>query len=82
MEAWESCWRLGAAAGLPPISNAVHANRVMDTRTQGAVRGIGEQLRHWRARRRLSQLALALQADVSSRHLSFVETGRAQPGAT
>ncbi|MER6786901.1 helix-turn-helix domain-containing protein [Streptomyces sp. NPDC000658] len=36
-------------------------------------------LREWRKRRNLSQLALALQADTSSRHLSFVETGRAVP---
>ena len=40
---------------------------------------VGELLRHWRQRRRLSQLDLALKADVSARHLSFVETGRAQP---
>jgi transcriptional regulator with XRE-family HTH domain len=40
---------------------------------------IGGLLRHWRAARRVSQLDLALEADVSSRHLSFVETGRAQP---
>jgi transcriptional regulator with XRE-family HTH domain len=38
-------------------------------------------LREWRRRRRLSQLELALQADVSSRHLSFVETGRSRPSA-
>ena len=36
-------------------------------------------LREWRERRRLSQLELASQADVSTRHLSFVETGRSQP---
>jgi transcriptional regulator with XRE-family HTH domain len=36
-------------------------------------------LRQWREHRRLSQLALALQAEVSTRHLSFVETGRARP---
>jgi transcriptional regulator with XRE-family HTH domain len=36
-------------------------------------------LRHWRARRGLSQLDLAVAADVSSRHVSFLETGRAQP---
>jgi transcriptional regulator with XRE-family HTH domain len=41
---------------------------------------IGEQLRSWRERRQLSQLELALAADVSARHLSFVENGRAQPG--
>src|SRR6516165_8552365 len=39
----------------------------------------GELLREWRQRRRLSQLDLALAADVSSRHLSFVETGRSRP---
>jgi transcriptional regulator with XRE-family HTH domain len=36
-------------------------------------------LRHWRSRRGLSQLDLALAAEVSSRHVSFLETGRAQP---
>ena len=40
---------------------------------------VGRLLRDWRQRRRLSQLALALDADVSARHLSFLETGRAQP---
>jgi transcriptional regulator with XRE-family HTH domain len=44
-----------------------------------ARRPVGEQLRHWRERRRLSQLDLGLQAEVSTRHLSFVETGRASP---
>ena len=39
----------------------------------------GMLLRDWRQRRRLSQLALALEADISQRHLSFVESGRAQP---
>jgi transcriptional regulator with XRE-family HTH domain len=36
-------------------------------------------LRDWRHRRRLSQLDLALGAEVSARHLSFVETGRSKP---
>ena len=40
---------------------------------------VGELLRHWRQRRRLTQLDLALEAEISPRHLSFVETGRAQP---
>src|SRR5690349_12145850 len=40
---------------------------------------IGEQLREWRQRRRLSQLALAAGAGVSQRHVSFVESGRAMP---
>jgi transcriptional regulator with XRE-family HTH domain len=39
----------------------------------------GALLRGWRQRRRLSQLQLSLAADVSARHLSFVETGRSQP---
>src|SRR5262247_461992 len=42
--------------------------------------GIGDHLRAWRERRRLSQLELSLRAEVSARHLSFVETGRAAPG--
>ena len=40
---------------------------------------VGELLRDWRQRRRLSQLALSVQANVSTRHLSFVESGRAAP---
>lgn len=39
----------------------------------------GDLLRDWRKRRHQSQLALALQAGISQRHLSFVESGRAQP---
>jgi transcriptional regulator with XRE-family HTH domain len=42
--------------------------------------GVGPLLREWRARRRLSQLELALDAGISARHLSFVETGRSKPG--
>ena len=41
--------------------------------------GAGELLREWRQRRHMSQLDLAIEADVSSRHLSFVETGRSRP---
>ena len=41
--------------------------------------GVGSLLREWRHRRRLSQLDLALEAGISTRHLSFVETGRARP---
>lgn len=42
-------------------------------------RPIGTHLRDWRQRRRLSQLNLACDAEISARHLSFLETGRAQP---
>ncbi|MDX6667436.1 MAG: hypothetical protein QOK04_816, partial [Solirubrobacteraceae bacterium] len=42
--------------------------------------GVGPLLREWRNRRRLTQLELALDAGISARHLSFVETGRSKPG--
>lgn len=45
----------------------------------GARSPFGEHLRHWRQHRRLSQQGLALEAEISTRHLSYVETGRAQP---
>lgn len=41
--------------------------------------GVGALLREWRDRRRISQLELALRADSSARHISFIETGRARP---
>jgi transcriptional regulator with XRE-family HTH domain len=47
--------------------------------TTAQARPVGELLREWRERRRLSQLDLAIQADISTRHLSFVETGRSKP---
>jgi transcriptional regulator with XRE-family HTH domain len=50
-------------------------NRVIDRPAVGAL------LREWRTRRHLSQLDLALDAGVSTRHLSFVETGRSRPSA-
>jgi transcriptional regulator with XRE-family HTH domain len=43
------------------------------------VRPIGNHLREWRQRRRMSQLELACEAEISARHLSFVETGRSLP---
>ena len=42
-------------------------------------RPLGDHLREWRQRRRMSQLDLALEADISQRHLSFIESGRATP---
>ena len=47
----------------------------MDT----AVLGFGPLLRHWRLHRRLTQMALALEAEVSPRHLSWLEAGKSQP---
>src|ERR1700761_4792950 len=51
----------------------------VDTAVAHPGAAIGELLRSWRRRRSLSQLELALEADVSSRHVSFLETGRSRP---
>ncbi|MFD3733930.1 helix-turn-helix domain-containing protein [Streptomyces sp. NPDC058632] len=55
----------------------------MSTLTPGtttpAAGGVGPLLRAWREQRRVSQLELALRADSSARHISFVETGRSRP---
>jgi transcriptional regulator with XRE-family HTH domain len=48
----------------------------------GASLDIGPLLRKWREQRRLTQMELALDAGISARHLSFVETGRSKPGRT
>ena len=51
----------------------------MERRPGIAPTGFGALLRQWRVRRRLRQLDLAVDAEISTRHLSFIETGRAQP---
>jgi transcriptional regulator with XRE-family HTH domain len=48
-------------------------------RAMASILPIGDHLRAWRQRRRLSQLDLALEAEISTKHLSFLETGRSQP---
>lgn len=45
-----------------------------------AISAFGRQLKQWRRQRGVSQLALAERAQVSQRHISFIETGRARPG--
>lgn len=61
-----------------------YGRRTMSTatapQTANATGTVGELLRDWRRRRRLSQLDVSLDAAVSARHLSFVETGRSRPG--
>ena len=47
--------------------------------TLTATRPVGHLLREWRQRRRMSQLNFAVEAEISSKHLSFLETGRSQP---
>ena len=54
-----------------------HTATARTERTQPA--HVGDHLREWRQRRHLSQLDLAGDAEISARHLSFVETGRAAP---
>ncbi|QEN87549.1 helix-turn-helix transcriptional regulator [Labrys sp. KNU-23] len=44
-----------------------------------AARGVGDHLRAWRQHRRMSQLDFALEAEISQRHLSFMESGRSKP---
>jgi transcriptional regulator with XRE-family HTH domain len=51
----------------------------MMSQTETTSHHAGDHIRVWRQRRRMSQLDLALEAEISTRHLSFVETGRAQP---
>jgi transcriptional regulator with XRE-family HTH domain len=51
----------------------------MQIASASSARPVGTLLREWRQRRRLSQLDLALDASISTRHLSYVETGRATP---
>lgn len=66
-----------------PYHVGMSASTLHATLTRPAPRGtpqaFGDHLRHWRQHRRLSQLDLAQEADISTRHLSFVETGRSVP---
>jgi transcriptional regulator with XRE-family HTH domain len=58
---------------------ATAASTTADPSAVPAGQGVGPLLRAWRERRRVSQLELALRADSSARHISFVETGRSRP---
>ena len=49
------------------------------TKTPSPLATVGAVLRDWRSRRRMSQLDLALDGEISARHLSFVESGRSSP---
>jgi transcriptional regulator with XRE-family HTH domain len=65
------------------LARVPHYDAGMNTATLSARRAappaFGEHLRHWRQHRRLSQFDLAQEAEISPRHLSFVETGRSVP---
>jgi transcriptional regulator with XRE-family HTH domain len=60
-------------------ANNANARRPGGLPPGGPSRGIGEHLRSWRQHRRLSQLDFSLEAKISQRHLSFMESGRSQP---
>lgn len=62
--------------GLGILPRMITRTQATTSRTAGT---FGRLLKQWRERRRLSQLGLAVDAEISSRHLSFIETGRAQP---
>ena len=51
----------------------------MSTQTLGQVTAFGRNMKQWRRQRGLSQLDLAVRADISQRHVSFLETGRSRP---
>jgi transcriptional regulator with XRE-family HTH domain len=57
----------------------VRGMAIPQSSSQTSPAGVGGLIKEWRTRRRLSQLDLALEAGVSQRHLSFVESGRAAP---
>ncbi|WP_246278929.1 helix-turn-helix domain-containing protein [Paraburkholderia ultramafica] len=59
--------------------NTLSLAQTVTSHTPAASRTVGDLLREWRQRRRMSQLLLATEADISTRHLSFVESGRALP---
>lgn len=61
-----------AGNGACPIACAIVA-------AMNATRPVGDLLREWRQRRRMSQLDFAVEAEISSKHLSFLETGRSRP---
>lgn len=60
-------------------TSAVTVGGMTATAEETFQRPVGELLRRWRERRRLSQLDLANQVEVSTRHVSFVKTGRSKP---
>jgi len=76
MEACASSCELRAASGRYNRTVSIEAAPVSAPSVGGA---IGELLRYWRAARRMSQLDLSLDAGISTRHLSYIETGKAQP---
>ena len=80
---WGACRASSMTSQVIAPARSPHYHRAMDTSAphlhRGAPRAFGDHLRQWRQQRRLSQLDLAQEAAISTRHLSFVETGRSMP---
>ncbi|MEU4237100.1 helix-turn-helix transcriptional regulator [Actinoplanes sp. NPDC026619] len=76
MDVMRRCCQRNEAAS---ITSLVMARRDGGGYTPAMGSAVGEMLREWRQRRGLSQLEFAGRADVSARHVSFVETGRTMP---
>jgi transcriptional regulator with XRE-family HTH domain len=68
---------LGGAEG--EYASLMNAPATAAPASFSTVSSVGDLLRRWRHRRRYSQLALACDAEISPKHLSFVESGRARP---
>jgi transcriptional regulator with XRE-family HTH domain len=68
-----------ALTGSPRRSSSAADQPAITAAARRKPRRVGHLRRQWRQQRRMSQLDLALSADVSSRHLSFIETGRSAP---
>lgn len=66
-----------AGNGARPTACAIVA--AMNATTPHGIRPVGDLLREWRQRRRMSQLDFSVEAEISSKHLSFLETGRSRP---
>jgi transcriptional regulator with XRE-family HTH domain len=59
--------------------NGITFDEAVSSGMENHKNSVGSLLKQWRQHRRLSQLSLAVEAEISQRHLSFVESGRAQP---
>lgn len=71
--------RMNTTLVKPMQSNSTQTKPVPPKAVSSQPVTVGDLLREWRQRRRMSQLDLAVEAEISTRHLSFIETGRAQP---
>ena len=78
---WLAIFRQTITLEVIATGTANSDNGIMSTTTltQKHDNGFGRLLRSWRERRKRSQLELSLEADVSQRHVSFLESGRAKP---